>query len=294
MLAPAPAKIRCRQITSSGLAAVARLLAEGFPRRRHAFWQKGLERMARRQCPEGSPQFGYCLDADGQLVGVILMIASQRSINGVPATFTNLASWYVKPEFRPYAHQLAAMALKNRTTSYVNVTAAPSTWPVVESQGYRKYCNGLFFAWAALAKPQPTISIHGFSEVSARADVRAMAEFDILQRHAQWGCTVLVVEEAGKLSGFVFRRLAMRSGLISLPAMFAIHAPSRDELVRLAGNFGRYFIWSAAPILVMDANGPVPGLRGLFTEKRGRKFAKGPLQPDLCNLADTELAIFGI
>jgi hypothetical protein len=294
MLAPVPAKIRCRQITEMDLAAVAALLAEGFPRRKAAHWKVGLDRMQGRKVPENAPQFGYCLDADGALVGVILMIASARMIDGAMANFTNLASWYVKPEFRAYAHQLAAMALKNRATSYTNVTAAPSTWEVVEKQGYRKYCNGLFFAAAALARPQAGVVISNFSTMETRADVRKLPDFELLERHAQWGCTVLVAEEASKLSGFVFRRFAMRSGLIKLPAMFVIHAPSQMELVRLAGNFGRHFATKAAPLLAFDANAPIPGLSGFYTEKRGRKFVKGPHQPRLCDLADTEFSIFEI
>ncbi len=294
MLAPVPAKIRCRQINALDLPAVAALLSEGFPRRKISYWQTGFDRMAARSVPENTPQFGYCLDANGILVGVILMIASEQLVSGIMSNVTNLASWYVKPDYRPYAHQLAAMALKNRNTSYTNVTAAPSTWPVVEKQDYRKYCNGLFFAFAALARPQASVTIHDFAVVRARPDVRAMAGFALLQRHSDWGCSVIVVEEAGQLSGFVFRRFAIRAGLIKLPAMFAIHAHSQKELIRLAGNLGRHFMWRAAPILVMDANGPIPTLSGLYTEKRGRKFVKGSYQPNLCDLADTEFAIFDI
>lgn len=293
MLAPIPAKIRCRQITEPDLAAVAALLAEGFPRRKLKYWQVGLTRMAERKVPENTPQFGYCLDVDGSLVGVILMISSERPVDGINAIFTNLASWYVKLEYRPYAHQLAAMALKNKTTSYNNVTAARSTWDVVEKQGYRKYCNGLFIAAAAVARPQADVKICDFGAVADRADVHAMDNFELLQRHAQWGCTVLLVEEGERLSGFVFRRFAMRSGLIKLPAMAVISAPNQLELIRLAGNFGRYFAAKAAPLLAFDANGPIPGLSGFYTEKRGRKFAKGPHERGLCDLADTELAIFG-
>lgn len=294
MLAPTPAKIRCRQITETDLAAVAKLLAEGFPRRKAAHWKTGLDRMQGRKVPENSPQFGYCLDADGVLVGVILMIASERLIEGATGNFTNLASWYVKPEFRVYAHQLAAMALKNRATSYTNVTAAPSTWTVVENQGYRKYCNGVFFAAAALHSPQAGVVISSFSDVETRADVRNLPDFDLFKRHAQWGCTVIIAQADGKLAGFIFRRFAMRSGLIKLPAMFVIHAPSQTELLRFAGNFGRHFATKAAPLLVFDANGPIPGLSGFYTERRGRKFVKGPHQPQLCDLADTEFAIFEI
>jgi hypothetical protein len=38
----------------------------------------------------------------------------------------------------------------------------------------------------------------------------------------------------------------------------------------------------------------MPGLIGLYSEARGRKYFKGPRQPRLGDLADTELAIFGM
>ncbi len=250
--------------------------------------------MAARKYPENAPQFGYCLDASGALVGVILLIAHQKLIGTNQENFTNLASWYVKPEYRSYAHQLAAMALKNRATSYSNVTAAPSTWDVVEKQGYRNYCMGWFFALSVLAKRQRDVKIHEFAAVSSRADVQQMKDFELLQRHAEWGCKVLLVDEAGKLKGFVFRRFAIRSGRLKMPAMLTVYAPSQSDLIRLAGNLGRHLLWRAAPILVFDANASVPGLLGSFTDRRGRKFVKGPHVPALCDLADTEYAIFDV
>ncbi len=44
----------------------------------------------------------------------------------------------------------------------------------------------------------------------------------------------------------------------------------------------------------MDADGPVEGLAGYYTEARGRKYYRGPHRPDYCDLADSEYAIFGV
>ena len=294
MIPNAPIKIRCRQITKDDLGAIVSLLGEGFPRRSLRSWQAGLARMGERAVPEATPQFGYCLDVGGTLAGVILMIGSERGGEGVRAKITNVASWYVKPDYRAYAHLLAAMALKSRDTTYTNVTAAPNTWPVVEQQGYEKYCNGLFFAFAALKRAERHVKILEFSEAIEQIEVKALPNFKMMKRHLDWGCRVLLAEENGSLTGFVFRRFAMRGGALKLPAMFVIHGPDRSRLIRLSGNFARHFLAEAAPILVMDANGPVSGLRGLYTEKRGRKYVKGPMRPALCDLTDTEFAVFGI
>ena len=45
--------------------------------------------------------------------------------------------------------------------------------------------------------------------------------------------------------------------------------------------------------MIVDANGPIEGLRGVYTEKRGRKYFKGPNPPRLGDLSDTELVVYG-
>jgi len=45
--------------------------------------------------------------------------------------------------------------------------------------------------------------------------------------------------------------------------------------------------------VLIDANSAVAGLAGLYTEKRGRKYFKGPHPPRLADLTDTELVLYG-
>jgi hypothetical protein len=246
--------------------------------------------MAARVVPDGMPHFGYCLDTGNHLVGLILLVASVRTVNGAPALFSNVASWYVKPEYRAYAQLLVSIALRNKDVTYTNVTPAPHTWSIVENQGYSQYCSGLYFAPAILKRPAKSVQIEAFDPMR-HAQLPNAA---LLARHQAWGCSSVVVQEEGLQSGYVFRRFNVRSGKLPLPAMFALHAPDQGQLVRIAGNLARHFLSVAAPFLVMDANGPIPGLHGHFTAIRGRKYFKGPNRPPLCDLADTEYAIFGV
>lgn len=283
-------RIRCRPIAASDLAAVAELLCNGFAGRSAASIRLGLERLSGRQPPAGAQRYGYCLDTGQRLVGAVLLIASERPIDGRPAVFCNVASWYVMPDYRAYAQLLISIALRNREFTYLNVSPAPRTWPIVENQGYSRYCRGLFFTLAALKRPRPDTSIEPFDSQRHAG----IAQAEMLRWHQQWGCDVLVARRGESLSGFVFRRFRIRSGRLAMPAMFVIHAADRDELIAFAGNIGRHFLKSAAPILIMDADGPVPGLIGAFTDRRGRKYYKGPNRPKLCDLAATEFAIFGL
>jgi hypothetical protein len=45
--------------------------------------------------------------------------------------------------------------------------------------------------------------------------------------------------------------------------------------------------------VLLDSNGPVQGLVGLFSKARGRKYFKGPHRPRLADLTDTELVLYG-
>jgi hypothetical protein len=63
--------------------------------------------------------------------------------------------------------------------------------------------------------------------------------------------------------------------------------------VRCAGAIGRFLLQHGKPVVIIDANGRVPGLAGVYTETRGRKYFKGPLPPRLADLTETELVLYG-
>lgn len=287
-------RVRCRLIAEGDLPAIADLLCAGFPGRTRSGWLAGLACMRSRPVPAGAPQFGYCLDAGGRLVGVILLIASERMVEGRAALFCNVASWYVMPDYRAYAQLIVSIALRNKEATYTNVSAAPHTWPIVENQGYTRYCGGLFMAAGLLAAPQPGVVIRRLPAHGTDPAIDNMPDCGLLRRHQEMGCESVVCQEGDRLSGYVFRRFRIRAGRLPLPAMFVIHGPHRDQLIRFAGNFSRHFLWQGAPFLVMDADGPVAGLKGFYTETRGRKYYRGPHRPALCDLADSEFAVFGL
>jgi hypothetical protein len=60
-----------------------------------------------------------------------------------------------------------------------------------------------------------------------------------------------------------------------------------------AGAIGRLLLPRGKISVLLDANGRVPGLIGLYTEKRGRKYFRGPHRPRLADLTDTELVVYG-
>ena len=78
----------------------------------------------------------------------------------------------------------------------------------------------------------------------------------------------------------------------TLPIHRLLYCREIGDLTRFAGNLGRFLARRGGLLVRFDANAPVPGLIGWYSEKRGRKYAKGPRSPRLGDLAFTEAALF--
>ena len=120
--------------------------ARGFPNRTRQFWSDALARLTRREPPPGFPKYGYLLESGDVAVGALLLICSTMREDGRLATRCNLSSWYVEPAYRAYATLLVSQALADKDATYTNVSAAPHTWPIIEAQGFSRYCDGVFVA----------------------------------------------------------------------------------------------------------------------------------------------------
>jgi hypothetical protein len=284
-------RIRCRGIRDEDLEAVVAFLGTGFEGRDPAYWRNGLAILKRRSVPHGYQRYGLMLERGGrEIVGIVLLIASERKIEGADAVFVNIAGWYVARDFRSFAQPLISAALRHKDATYLNVSPATHTWHIVEKQGYERYCNGLFFALAALSRPVPKVTVEAIG-----ADGPDIPEARLLREHAEYGCISLVCRENGRVFPFVFRPYRIRSGRLWTPAAMTIYSRNCEDIVRFGGNLGRFLTRKfGLPVIVTDADGPIPGLRGLFTARRGRKYFKGPHRPRLCDLAYTEFAIFGV
>jgi hypothetical protein len=92
---------------------------------------------------------------------------------------------------------------------------------------------------------------------------------------------------------FVFVPMRIRRGWISPPGMQLVYCRDIAEYVACAGALGRVLLRQGRIAVMFDANDDVPGLTGFYTEKRGRKYFKGPHRPRLTDLSDTELVIYG-
>jgi plasmid stabilization system protein ParE len=287
--ASAAPKIRCRPIADADLDNIAHLLKRGFgARRTRAFWRGALGRLQARAVPPDMPRYGYLLENDGAAVGAILLIFATTPGGG--AVRANVSSWYVEPAFRGYAPLLVSQALKLKQVTYLNISAAPHTWPILEAQGYRRYSNGVFVAMPAWQR-------------SSVGDMRLLAagqapeaphepfERDLIIAHAGYGCIGFWCETRERAHPFIFRPRIVKS---VVPCAQLIYCRDVADMVRFAGPIGRLLARRGRPFVVIDANGPIEGLLGRYLDGTMPKFFRGPVEPRLGDLAYTETALFGM
>jgi hypothetical protein len=287
-------KPRIREISERDVDAVADLLTRGFVHRSREYWMRGLQRQTTRALPPDTPRYGYLLENEGGPVGCLLLIYSSKIIDGENATCCNVSSWYVDPAFRNYAALFASMTQKRKDVVYFNVTPAHPTWPILEAQGFVPYCRGLYFSLPALSRRGRGMTIEAVAADTSSVAGLSAADLDMLKRHAGYGCLSLVCRGAGEALPFVFFHLRKRRGVIPLPALQLGYCRSIPDYIGCAGAIGRYLLWRGKPVVIVDANGPMAELPGIYSEKHGRKYFRGPHRPRLGDLADTEFAIYGM
>lgn len=287
------AKLRCREISEADIEAIADLLTRGFPRRERTYWLNGLKRLAVREVPAGCPRFGYMMESEGAAVGVTLQLYHCVEVgNGTRALRCNLSSWYVEPSFRSYASLLISVSQKRKDVTYTNISAVPHTWPILETQGFKPYCDGQFFAFPALNRADPAVKIE---EIAGR-DVREHllpAEYALLAKHAGLGCLSLVCHAPDGDFPFVFAAFKIRAGRVRLPCMRLIYCRDIADFPRFAGSLGRFLLKRGTISVLFDSNGSMPGLWGFRTKMHGRRYYRGPNPPRLGDLAFSELVLFG-
>jgi hypothetical protein len=287
-------KPRFREIQDSDLDPIGDLLTRGFVHRGRDYWMRGLHRQGTRSLSPDVPRYGYMLEHQGAPVGCLLLIYSSKIIDGEAATCCNVSSWYVDPEFRNYAALFASMTQKRKDVTYSNVTPAVTTWPILDAQGFVPYCRGLYFSVPILSRGGRGVVVEAVTQDTAFIAGLPDADLALLKRHAEYGCLSLVCRTADGALPFIFFSLRKRRGIIPVPAMQLGYCRSIDDYVKCAGAIGRHLLRRGKPIVTIDANGAMAGLPGVYTEMRGRKYFKGPQQPRLGDLADTELAIYGM
>ena len=271
----------CRQIRADDLDAAVACLARGFHERKAAYWRRALLRLREREVPVGRPRYGYVLTADGIVVGIVLVIFATTDTGDVRA---NVSSWYVDAAYRGYSNLLLATAFRAKDVTFINISPARSTIPTIVAQGFTRYVDGSFHALAALSGQVPGARVREIVAGSRGAP-------PLLVEHAACGCICLEITHAGEVHPFVF--VPMRSARNVLPSAQLVYCRTIADFVRFAGPLGRRLARLGLVSVMIDAQGPIPGLVGRYAPGRRIKFYRGSTAPRLGDLSGTELVYLG-
>ncbi|MBV9971048.1 MAG: acyl-CoA acyltransferase [Xanthobacteraceae bacterium] len=284
-----PPRVSWRQIEETDVANLIELLTRGFPVRSSAYWQRAFARLRAHRGPPDLPRFGYLLECAGLPVGVVLAIGSVRPHGDRPAVLCNLSSWYVEPAFRAYAPLLISAALRHRDVSFVNVSPAPHTVPIVETQGFVRYTKGQFVAVPALA-PSPGLAVRLQDGNEAPDAPFDPVELELMRSHRAYGCLTLWAVTPDRASPFVFLPRTV-NGVV--PCAELVYCADIAELIRFARPIGRALLRRGRAFVLIDAPGPIAALRGHFFSGKRPKYCRG-MPPRVGDLAYTEIPMFGL
>jgi hypothetical protein len=284
-------EIVCRPIVDDDRDAVIACLQRGFPERPRCYWERALERMARRPPIEDYPRYGHVLLVEGVVVGVLLQIFSRRDTATGSRIVCNLSSWCVDQEHRGHSAMLHLNSVKRKEVTYLNISPAVHTRRAIEAFGFRRFSEGQIVLAPILSAPRRKAQVVAFAANQPEAALLSQNERQILIEHSAMGCRALVCLEEGLAYPFVFQPRAVVRNLIPCPQL--IYCRDASEFVRFANPIGRYLMFRSGPFCIMDATEHVPGLVGRYFSGRIPKYFKGPIPPALGDLAYTELVILG-
>ena len=183
---------------------------------------------------------------------------------------------------------LVARALRHKEVTYVNVSPAEHTWPILEAQGYSRYSEGQFACLPALSLRAAGARVRRYviGEQGFEPPLGAL-----LDAHTRMGLLVLVCTQTGEQAVFAFLSREVK-GVGRRVAQLAYCADTAS-FSRFAGPLGRWLLARGLPLVILDAQGPVPGLVGRFFKDRAPKYFRGAHAPRLNDLAYTEAVLFG-
>jgi hypothetical protein len=279
--------IRRREICPGDIDNIANLLASGFRNRKRCFWQRALTRLSQHPTPPGYPRYGYLLECNGTPVGAILTVYSTIVVAGQAHIRCSMSSWYVQPTFRVYGSQLTSHIFQQKEVSFVNITPDPTTFPLLEAMGYRRYCRGRFLAVPALSASVPGVRVQIAAPDILTGDDLSPSDTQLLLDHQNYGCISVICSATDRRHPFVFQP-HRKAGL---PFAFLVYCRDLEHFVHLAGPLGRFLGLRGIPLIIADANGPIAGLVGRYCDGFPKYF-RGPNQPRLGDWAYSERVLF--
>jgi len=276
--------MKIREITPNDLPDITNLLAEGFPRKSFNYWHNALSRLTVRPKLGNLPKFGFTLELDNSLQGVILMITQEMCGD----FFCNLSSWYIRPKFRKYAPLLFQRSLRFKGVNYTDCSPAAHILPIIRKFGFQPYTAGTMMLDARAAL-RPGSAVEPLTQTSLNGFEPELQEN--ITRHLAYGCQgfLLSDRQVGR-TPVLFRTTRLKR---MVPAARFILGDPR-HLITQASGLARVLLRRGIPVMLIDWPEGVPHSDGRLLPQYGLRYYRGEAHPDVGDLRDTEIGIFGL
>jgi hypothetical protein len=277
-----------RPIGPADLPAVAALLAAGFPQRPRGYWEAGLTRLGERPTPPGTEQYGYVLD-HGSPTGVILTISSDHATPEGPRVYTNISSWAVQPSSGVLGPlQLLRRAVSAPEATVTTLSAVPDSLETLRRLGFQCWSEGQVVGIGTASTGQAKVLDLDAAQAAGLNERQA----SILADHAAMGCLTPCVLVRGALTPLIFLRRRIER-LVPIPAAQLIYCAHLANLLPHTGVVWRWLAAHGYPLMIVDASGPLPGIRGRYYPGRAAKYYRGPNPGMDCDHTYSEMVYLG-
>jgi hypothetical protein len=277
--------IRVREISDADTGMMADFFGRGLGYRAEAY-RNIFEILRNHKTPPRFPKYGYLAEADGSVVGGIILIYSSLGPDERRAIRCHVTAWYFEPEFRGYAVLFTSRALNRNEVTYLNLSARAKAAAIIEAQGFKKYSHGQFIAVPALKMRKGHARIAG---IDAIPEILCEPhERDLLLDHEKQGCICMWCLTADRAYPFVFQPRVIKR---IIPGVRLIYCREIGDLVRFASPIGVYLAARGKLVISVDANAPIEGLPGKYFDGVQPRWYKGA-RPRLGDLAYTLPALF--
>jgi hypothetical protein len=261
------------------------VLTRGFPEKSESFWAEGLKKILSSPSRRDAEPVGFLMNIDGEDVGIVLTIPSERPGPGGTRNVFNLAAWYVDEPHRWLAPRMLQKVVAQDAV-FTDLTPSLAAQQINPRLGFDILNEGFQvfpLLWTALRARQQARVI---SVDEAKLPNEARATID---QHARLRCVVAVLQDGADHHPLIFSRMTRRK----LPGARVILTDSKKLIVDHLAVISRFLLRNGMLFLVMDANRADAAAGGSIARWSAPTYVKGAADRNRIDHTYSELIFFG-
>jgi hypothetical protein len=261
------------------------VLTRGFPEKSESFWAEGLAKILASPSRRDAEPVGFLMNIDGEDVGIVLTIPSERPGPGGTRTVFNLAAWYVDESHRWLAPRMLQKVVAQDAV-FTDLTPSLAAQQINPRLGFDILNEGFQvfpLLWTAL-RARKRARVISVDQARLPNEVRAT-----LDRHARLGCVVAVLQDGADHHPLIFSRMTRRQ----LRGARVILTDSKKLIVDNLAVISRFLLRNGMLFLLMDANRADAAAGAGIARWSAPTYVKGAADRNRIDHTYSELIFFG-